>query len=61
MRGKRDIDEIARRYGVESSFVEQMRFSKLDPSGVGTINDIESMIFQLDDFSLDKGIIRLDL
>ena len=56
-----NIDEIAKKYGVESNFVEniRMRFSKLDPAGVGAINEVESMIFQLDDFSLDKDLYDL--
>lgn len=55
------IDDIAKRCNVESSFVEsiRLRFSKLDPPGIGAINEIESMIFQLDDFDLDKEMYDL--
>lgn len=55
------VSEIANLYGVESHFVEniRLRFSKLDPSGVGAINDVESMIFQLDSFDLDRELYDL--
>ncbi len=56
-----DVSDIARLYNVDSSFVEniRLRFSKLDPPGVGSINDKESMIFQLDSFDLDKDLYDL--
>lgn len=56
-----NIEEIAKRCGIECSVVEniRMRFSKLDPPGVGAINDIESMIFQLENFDLDAELYDL--
>lgn len=53
-----DINEIAKALNVDSTLVEQtrLRFSKIEPCGVGAINLVESMIFQLEHFNLSDEL-----
>lgn len=53
-----DINEIAKALNIDSTLVEQtrLRFSKIEPCGVGAINLVESMIFQLEHFNLSDEL-----
>ncbi len=60
-----DCETIAQSFdtnlGVDVAMVERtrLRFSQIDPPGVGAINAKESMIFQLDDFDLSDEMYDL--
>lgn len=56
-----NINSIAKALNVDSKLVEQtrLRFSKIDPCGVGAINLVESMIFQLEHFNLSDELYEI--
>lgn len=56
-----DIKSIALACNVSENEVEQirLRFAKINPQGVGAKDDIESMIFQLEDLDIDDALYDL--
>lgn len=60
-----DCEQIAQSFeanlGIDVAMVERtrLRFSQIDPPGVGAINAKESMIFQLEDFDLSDEMYDL--
>lgn len=56
-----DINSIAEALNVDSKLVEQtrLRFSKIDPCGVGATNLTESMVFQLEHFNLSDELYEV--
>lgn len=56
-----DINEIAKCCDASITEVENVRkrFSKINPSGIGALDSVESMVFQLDDFDISDELYDL--